>query len=81
MEAVAELAQRIGAIKGFAIGASDRRHGFPGLHNEMCFADCICANFAACDSTLRKGCAHQRATDFARPLDGKTARPRTGNKF
>jgi hypothetical protein len=27
MEAIAELAQRIGAIKGFAIGTIDRLHG------------------------------------------------------
>jgi hypothetical protein len=46
MKAVAEPAQRIDAIKSFAIGAIDRRHGFPGLSNELCFADCICANFA-----------------------------------
>jgi hypothetical protein len=47
METFAERAQRIGAIEGFAIGTSDRLHGFPGLHNELCFADCICASSAA----------------------------------
>ena len=55
MEAVAEPAQRIGAIKGFAIGASDRRHGFPGVQTELRFADSVCANFAghAIWTTLR----------------------------
>jgi hypothetical protein len=47
MEAVAEPAQRISAIKSFAIGTSDQRHGFTGLHNKLCFGDCICASSAA----------------------------------
>jgi len=45
MEMIAERAQRIGAVKGFAIGPRDRPHGFHATKSELRFADSIHASF------------------------------------